>query len=193
MTIILDVQVLSYWRAGTGQDRPGTLDAVCARDEYGLPMIPGKHLKGLLRDAVRRAHGFGWSELTEVCLFGGEAGQQNEGEFQGTIDGRLRVGSAFLSEPERGALKCDDGLAARLFETVRSTKIGPTGVADPGSLRFEEVAIPMSLEAELTPLGELPGDWHQGLEDALTLVRAIGARRTRGLGRCLLSLRGGGQ
>ena len=38
------------------------------------------------------------------------------------------------------------------------------------------------------PLENAPDAWKAELEKALTLVRGIGAQRTRGLGRCILNI-----
>ncbi|MBL3553150.1 RAMP superfamily CRISPR-associated protein [Rhodovulum sulfidophilum] len=188
MTVILKLRILSYWRAGTGRNRPGALDALCQRDHDGLPMIPGKHLKGLLRDAVRWAHGVGWTpSLDETTLFGGLDAQADDG-LNGTRGGCIRVDSALLPDAERAVLRENPDLIALLFDTRRSTAIGPNGTAEPGSLRFEEVAVPMTLEARLCAVGAVPDGWESELEKALTLVRAVGAQRTRGLGRCILTL-----
>ncbi len=185
MTAFLQIEMLSYWRAGTGQNRPGMLDATSQRGPDGLPEIPGKHLKGLLRDAVQRAGAFGWIEpdaegpsVADV-LFGAEGGAEA---------GKLRVETARLPEADRAALRGNPALTPMLFDTRRATAIGPEGTAKPGSLRFEEVAVPMTLHAPLYPLDKAPKDWAAQIEAALPLIRAIGAGRTRGLGRCIITL-----
>ncbi len=180
MTPLLQIALLSHWRSGTGRDRPGMLDATCQRDADGLPMIPGKHLKGLLRDAVKRAEAFGWIAPVAGVLFGDD-----------TQPGTLRVETARLSAGGRAALRENPDLVTMLFDTRRATAIEPTGAAKPGSLRFEEVAVPMNLQADLQPLANAPEGWAAQIEAALPLIRAIGAGRTRGLGRCRITLEWG--
>ncbi len=171
MTAFLQIELLSHWRAGTGQSRPGMLDATCQRGPDGLPVIPGKHLKGLLRDAVKRAEAFGWISPATEALFGDDSHE-----------------TARLSEADRAALRENPDLAPMLFDTRRATAIGEEGTAKPSSLRFEEVAVPMTLHAPLQPLAEVPEDWAAQIEAVLPLIRAIGAGRTRGLGRCIITL-----
>lgn len=189
MTRILTIEMLSYWRAGTGRDRPGTLDATCQREDHGLPMIPGKHLKGLLRDALRRAHDFGWVQLSPDNVFGTrEPHELGPGEDR---RGAVRVDSAFLPPADRLALADHPELVAQLFEVKRSTAISrETGAAKPGSLRFEEVVVPVTLRAALHPFPWAPDGWDEAIRDSLPLLREVGAHRTRGLGRCRVRMEG---
>ena len=66
-----------------------------------------------------------------------------------------------------------------------------TGVATNKSLRGIEVVIPLTLYATLN---EVPSakfkipNWHKLLEPALPLIQAVGAHRSRGLGRAVVSL-----
>ncbi len=190
MTVVLEIELLSHWRAGTGRDRPGMLDATCQRDADNLPMIPGKHLKGLLRDVMIRAKEFGWTTSHGQKLLSVEALFGDEGnESIGTI----RVESACMSKADKAAIKADPNLIDMLFETRRTTAIGPEGTAKSGSLRFEEVAVPMTLQARLRPLANAPEDWQDHIEAALPLLRGIGAQRTRGLGRCIVTIKNQGQ
>lgn len=180
----LRIEVLSHWRVGTGRDRPGALDATCLRDVDGLPIIPGKHLKGLLRDAMIRAQSFGWISLAPAALFGGEISPQTAPR-----PGMIRIETARLCNADRAALGGNPELISMLFETRRATAMGPEGIAKPGSLRFEEVAVPMVLEANLHPLEAAPEGWKNALNASLPLLRGIGAQRTRGLGRCSVTIR----
>jgi len=62
----------SYWRAGTGRGAGALLDELVHRDGYGLPGLPGRTVKGLLRDAVCRAELWGHiAKDSTVCWFGG--------------------------------------------------------------------------------------------------------------------------
>ncbi len=51
---VLIVEISGWWHAGTGRGGGEDADAVVAKDRYGLPYLPGRHLKGLLRDACLR-------------------------------------------------------------------------------------------------------------------------------------------
>ncbi len=207
---VLVVDVRSYWHAGTGRGSGSHLDAVVARDREGFPFLPGRTLKGLLREAVARAEAWGWLEdaggasgqpdLTRR-LFGpepGDGGGTEEGVSGGWC-GLLRVGDARLPRAARAAIlaaEAEDGEGLRegLFRTHFATAIDPErGTPREGTLRGMEVAVPLRLEAPVSvhPSArhvELRERWHAILERALPLVRAVGADRSRGLGRAVLTL-----
>jgi len=62
-TLVLDL--VSYWHAGTGRGDGPSVDAVVARTKEGLPYLPGRTVKGLVREAVRLAQRAGL--LAEVA------------------------------------------------------------------------------------------------------------------------------
>jgi len=192
--MLIEVDIRSYWRAGTGGGEVGGIDALCAVDHDGLPYLPGKHLKGLLRDALNQAISFGHvnPEATKV-LFGERGFENSAGDlipFSRAGKGCLRVDSAHLSAADRwtiiGAAERDK-LIPQLFRTIQSTAIDEnSGAAKAESLRLEQVAVPLRLEFEVTGPS---GDWEQSLKAALPLIRAVGQKRTRGLGRAVLRCR----
>lgn len=189
---------LSYWHPGTGGGLGAWLDAR-ARSMGGLPLVPGRTLKGVLREAVERAEGLGWhgeglavgNRWTDR-LFGQPATAAGS-----SVPGALRIGSAELDattraaihaladEPRRDALR---GMRAALHQTA----IEDTGVAKEGSLRGIEVYVPMPLAA---PIDWIGADDEAAITAAfavlarsLALVEGLGAHRTRGLGRVALTL-----
>lgn len=183
----LRVELFSFWQAGTGRGAGSHVDSVCHTDADGLPEIPGRTLKGLLRDAVRRAGQLRWfdDETLHRRLFGvrGIDGKGSEA-------GGLRVGSARLPKAERDWL-AGPGAACvpELFRDLHATAIDPrTGTVRAKSLRGIQVAMPLVLQAELAQLAPLPEGWQGAFERSLALVRAVGTGRTRGLGRARLSL-----
>jgi len=164
-------------------------DAVTHTGPDGLPRLPGRTLKGLLRDAVYRAEQWGWPNIpsgSTEALFGplGRDGQP-------TQPGLLRVSDATLPEKIVAYLATDDGkpLVSGLYREHFSTAINVrTGVAAGRSLRGMQVVIPLVLEALVT---EIPGvaavpDWQTRLATVFPLVAAVGAQRARGFGRAHL-------
>ena len=186
--LVIDIQ--SYWHPGTGRGSGFHLDAVTHTGADGLPRLPGRTLKGLLRDAVYRAEQWGWptapSGSTEA-LFGplGRDGQP-------TRPGLLRVSDATLPDEVIAYLTADTGkpLVPGLYREHFSTAIDvATGVAASRSLRGMQVVVPLTLEALIA---EIPGvaavpDWPIRIEAIFPLVTAVGAQRTRGFGRAHLS------
>lgn len=186
----LTIDIRSYWHSGSGRGSGSHLDAVTDRDSDGLPYLPGRTLKGLLRDAAwrlecwqstqRRSNG-----LTVEKLFGNRGGPR-----QDTTAGVLRIYDARLPESLRAWLKQEEQAAKRaelyreLFETAIASE---TGVARSKSLRGMEVVVPLMLEARIDSIGPVE-HWKEWLRPCLSLVRAVGAHRTRGLGRAVLTL-----
>lgn len=207
-TLQLDFQ--NFWHVGSGQSSGYHLDAVCLKDEYDLPYVSGKQLKGLLRHAVQRAEDWGWyndiqlregegKNLTEL-VFGSVS--QLETRHQ-TIAGMLFVDNAQLATEEYQYLKQAPAADLRqyLYQELFSTAVQQdTGTAVEHSLRGIEVALPMSLFADLelkiTAFDDVIRSQQQQLldlnpwliiEKALPLVDAIGAHRSRGLGEVVVT------
>ncbi len=188
--VILRIDLRSYWHAGGGRDGGAVHDAVVHRDPDGLPVLPGRHIKGLLRDAVTRAGHWGWPGFEALAerLFG-HAGTAGEATSPGCLrvsDGCLpRAVSAYLTASEEGR-----SMQAEMFRSLYATAVTASGVARDHSLRGIEVAVPMTLWAtvETLPGYEAPEGWQQRLEQVLPLIDSVGAYRSRGLGRVALRL-----
>jgi hypothetical protein len=202
---VLTIRFLDFWHPGTGRTGGARVDALARIGRDGLPELPGRTLKGILRDAVERAEQLGWyrdavgleGSPSEI-LFGAPASAD-----AGSSPGALRIDGARLPEAEVLALADIEGLApaergrrARLREGLRRelfrTRIETgSGTAAEGSLRGIEVYVPLTLCARIEwqqPRREPPQWWVSVLRTALPLVDGLGANRTRGLGRAELSL-----
>ncbi len=199
----LKFNLSSYWRVGSGKGAEAMADALVLRDEVGLPLIPGRAVKGLLRDAMSLATLSGIVSAENIeRWFGSELPGQTPGEDdqdtrleEGRFHSReadLWFGSATLPQSWRDWARqaSTDGakdVLASLFTYQSSTAIGPDGVARDHSLRVTEVAVPMELRAEVRgPEHDL--SWVKDLEASLPLLRALGSRRSRGLGRVEVTL-----
>jgi len=210
-TARLHVAFSNYWHAGSGRGNGFHLDALCLRDDDQLPVLPGRQLKGLLRQAVHRAETWGWfSELPlpggpltshEELLFGSRSHSESR---DATQPGILQVGSAHLASAERQWLADPQQaeLRADLYGELYSTAINEQGTAQDYSLRGMEVSIPVGLWAELDLQLTSPhqpyrvqqqsylqdGTAWAVLQAALPLLDALGAHRSRGLGEAQVSL-----
>ena len=189
-TATLKIEIRSDWHPGTGRGSGFHLDAVTYEGPDGLPRLPGRTLKGLLRDALYRAEAWGWPDVpagSTKALFGARTDQDRE-----TTAGLLRVADATLPTEVAAYLTTEEGkaLIPGLYRDRFSTAIDPkTGVAAGRSLRGMRVVVPLTLFA---PVAEIPGvapvpDWRKRLGAALPLIDAVGAKRTRGLGRAVLT------
>jgi hypothetical protein len=202
---ILAIEILSYWHPGTGRGDGVGADAVVNATADGLPTIPGRTLKGLLRHAVEQSAEAGvtiWNGDSIADAFGsaitGASGEERvdalEASRFATRPGKLRVDSALLgkSAGERLAwiesARAEGGaaLTAAMRTTISSTAL-EAGLARDGSLRSTEAWLPVTLYAELSwEPGEArdAAPW-AGLNEAAQLfLRSLGSGRNRGLGRC---------
>lgn len=200
----LTIEMLDLWQAGSGRGEGKHLDSVPVLDAEGLPFLPGRSVKGLLRDAVWHlesiaalapwAHAAPDTSLT-VWLFGSrdsattETNTTRQTRYTST-PGNVWVSDARLSPAIRHALTAktaaSQALRAALFHDTFSTAIDEaSGQAKNQSLRSKRVCVPMVLTAALET------SHARGLEiieTALPLIDALGSQRTRGLGRCLWTL-----
>lgn len=205
-TTSLHFEFVDYWHAGTGMTGGNHLDALVQKDADGLPLLNGRHIKGLLRQAVRLNEKWGalpiFSELAaaaelrsvkdwETLLFG----SRNQADDSNTTQaGVLFISDARLTPAESCYIQ-QQGLAPQLFRTLFNTRINEQGVADDKSLRAIEVAVPMQLTAELEidSMALLSDDSlltniRSVIEHSLPLIRYAGGGRTRGLGRVRVTM-----
>jgi hypothetical protein len=192
---ILHIDIRGYWHPGGGRGQGMVLDATCHRDAHGLPVLPGRHLKGLLRDALERAEAWRWKDFRGLAnqLFGDRT-EVLEGSVPNP--GSLRVGDARLPDAIANHLASENGreLVPGLFRALHATAVEhDSGVAKDKSLRGIEVLVPLKIKAAI---GLIPGqkpppdDWPEKLRGVLPLIDAVGAHRSRGIGRAILSLEG---
>lgn len=196
MNYQLTIELSSYWHAGAGSGTGVLVGASVVRDHYQLPVIPGRTLKGLCRDAVWCAET--WAQIPQGCcetLFGTSTHNEDEDDPNNvhpsdTQPGILAFDNGALPAALQSWLRARQQAAARdaLFAELHATALNEHGVAKSGSLRGMEVAVPLTLHAPLTLLKPSQADLLDHLRTALPLVRNLGVRRNRGLGRARFTL-----
>lgn len=170
------IEFFSYWHCGSGQTAGADVDELVIRDVSGLPFVPGRTLKGLLREAVANI----------LLLRGGEEGSVEELFGSESRQGRLYFTNASLSDALRQSLRSMPDIDPEmLYRSFSSTAIDERGVAKEHTLRRIETAIPCTLYGEITGIGS--ADEEALLEEALKYVKRLGLGRSRGYGRCELS------
>lgn len=197
-TRTLKIDISSYWHAGTGAGQGSLLDAIVQRDPIGLPYLPGRTLKGLLRDAVHCWESYGAYTQPQVTdqLFGVLGTDGNT-----TTPGILRIGSArldnaFIHEIQQAYMNTGTQQQAKqliscLYHQHYNTKIdAQTGTAEDKSLRSMELTVPLTLYADIrlienTQTSLLPHAFDL-LSQAFPMVKAVGKLKNRGLGRAHL-------
>ena len=198
-TYTLKIDIQTYWHAGTGRGRSYEIDSVVHRDRDGLPALPGRSVKGLLRDAVAGAAALNWygNDRADIVtrLFGPLGVEGAE-----THEGWLKVSDATLPADIRGEIKAKPALRANLFTNLFSTAIKhERGSAADKTLRGTEVAVPMTLFASITidPNANLHAEKADAvaskdalawLTNALPLARGLGSHRHRGMGRATFTI-----
>ncbi len=202
----LSFRVLSYWHVASGRGSAEQADSVVVLDAAGLPVIPGRTVKGLVRDAFELAADVGAVGADRVIeLFGspsggadpGEDGDEREHSLEehrfDTVAGQLLFGSASLPEDwqrwakaHRHKSGAPPAEVLELFQYVASTAIDARGVAQDHTLRTIQVVVPMTLRAPVQ--GPADGRWVDELRTVLPLLRHMGSRRNRGYGRVEVTL-----
>lgn len=175
------IDFFSCWHCGSGLSAGADVDELVVKDKRGLPFVPGRTLKGLLRDAC-----------DDVCRYAGLAEADIRrvfGFFADDPDEAVR-GCAFFSDAEIPRRDADAIVAERLadclYRSVASTAIDVAdGVAVDASLRKVQVVVPCRLVGSVA---WVPDDFVDGLGLAMGLVKRLGRGRGGGLGRCQMSV-----
>lgn len=179
-TLRLKFQFLSPWLMGSGFGEGANLDAIPVKSPNGLPYIPGKSVKGLLREAMLSAEELGHIPAeTTFKLFGSRDEKLSR---YATSEGDLRFSNATLEPGMEEWAAGNREAVPQLYVALAATRIDPNGLAHDKTLRKIEAALPVSLTAEVVgPNGD--NAWREHLARALPLVRQAGSHRHRGLGR----------
>lgn len=195
-----EIRMLSDWHIGSGLDSATNADSLVKKDDQGHPYIPGKTIKGLIKDAFQDMVDVGQaSEEALVRIFGKpeKDKEADEVEQQTSHSGNTFFANAKLPGLEACEIK-KNNLSSFLYRNIASTAIDSRGVAKGKSLRVIEVTTPVVLEGYISPFdgGDLTSDNidsnfseadYKLLENAIKLVRRLGVSRNRGLGRCQFS------
>ena len=172
------IEFHSPWHCGSGLSAGADVDALVIKDKDMLPYVPGKTVKGLLREAVEEYLAFRQLDADELVkkTFGHLAAENEED---------VRKGMAFftnaeLDEKERQYILTHK-LGRHLFDIKASTRIDDNGVADDHSLRRIEVTVPFTLYGKILDVDD---EMALTLMTAAGLIKRMGVNRNRGLGRC---------
>lgn len=199
---VLEVTLESPLTSAAGEGRVGLVDRDVAFDDIGLPILPGRRLKGLWREAYRDVadawQQCGQSAMSAEQIFG------DVGQSLGSGDACIQVANAelkdatdlkewlrYLENYRIRKLRADD--VVHHYATVRAqTAIdSKTGSAKENTLRLTR-----TLRAGLVfwaPVRFVDDSPKPELKDALALgaaaIRYMGTARTRGLGKVRCRLR----
>ena len=176
-TITYQIEFFSYWHAGSGLAGSTYADSVVNKNESNLPLIPGKTIKGLLREAAETLNKLDKKMVSDefiVDIFGDR-----------TQEGKAFFGNVGLSKVLSDRIIQSD-LSQDLYNVISSTKIDANGQAQDGSLRQLEVTIPITMYGQIE---HFSGEGYEPqLENCFKWVKQLGQSRNRGLGRCKFSI-----
>lgn len=185
-TINYNIELFSYWAIGSGTGQGKGLDNILLKDDDNLPFIPGKTLKGLLRDAAVECG------ATNINLLFGKATKNKDADNEENkkdkdYTGILNFNNAYLPLNERNYLKENKKYIKGLYDTKMATRLDKNKQTIKGSLRKIEVCIPITLKASIETDNELDEKQKTTLKDAFKMLRLLGEKRYRGMGRCKLT------
>lgn len=175
-TIKYEIEFFSNWHCGSGLAAGADVDALVIKDNNGLPYVPGRTIKGLLRDA---ASNLSDDKKTISSIFG------VSGDEKKHQTGCSFFGNATLPSAEYQYI-VEQGLASHLYQTFASTRIDENGIAKDNTLRKIETVVPCKLEGEIL---NVPEGAEQIMENAMNYIKRMGTGRNRGYGRCKISIR----
>lgn len=173
------IEFLSDWMCSSGLGAGAETDNEVIKDKHGLPYIPGRTVKGLLRDAMEDMAEVEKVKASEIeDLFG----KKTETDGAESIPGVISVGNATLSDYEKNEIIAHN-MKELLYRRIASTAINEKGIALDKSLRVSEVCIPLTLVGSLNA----PEEYKALIENSMKWIRRIGTNRNRGLGRCIIT------
>ena len=197
MDIKYRIKFHSLWHIGSGESRGADVDMTVLKDHYGFPYIPGKTMKGIIKDAMLDSFGIDDHNNITTRIFGTENNPDNPDD---NANGECYFTNAELSSSfKKELIGNKDNLLEFLFIREAKTSISPNdrrnndsitgihgnGVAKDGSLRTFEVAVPVILYGEVL---NIPGEITKNFEDALGMIKRLGVGRNRGYGSCTVEL-----
>lgn len=174
-TIKYEIEFFSNWHCGSGLAAGADVDALAIKDKNGLPYIPGRTLKGLIRDA---ATALSVDEDTLNNIFG-VSGEKDNHKTACSF-----FGNATLPSAEYQYI-VEQRLVSQLYQTFASTRIDEDGIAKDNTLRKIETVVPCKLESEIL---NVPEGSEKTIEEAISFIKRMGTGRNRGYGRCKMAI-----
>jgi CRISPR/Cas system CSM-associated protein Csm3 (group 7 of RAMP superfamily) len=153
------------------------------KGQDGLPYLPGKSLKGHLRESTNWLKGVipGVDDDWQSTLLGSASSNDDAVTSK---KASLFISNAFM-HPKQSELLLKEKNSTLLFRYLSSTSINDYGVANDQSLRNIEVAVPLDLFGLISGVEQKDVDL---LRLAFGAIKNLGAGKTRGLGKCKIEL-----
>ena len=163
------VVFLDFWHLSSGLSGGARLDNICIKDEKGFCFVPGKSIKGVLREIAAEFD----KNFVKECF--GDAKHSSKCYFSDAT-----LGEATKDELEK------QHLIPFLYDKIASTAIDEQSkCAKDGSLREIEVAKPVRLFAYIA---NVPSQHKEMMIKVLKSLKRMGLNRNRGLGRLQIEI-----
>lgn len=173
---------------GSGKGLSGIIDTDIDTDEYGIPYIPAKRIKGILRESAVELKDVGMLTHSVDHIFG-QQGSEKGTDFK-ISDGYIpdvEIYSDFLdyaANNQKVAPMFNREVVLDDFTYLRSQTTIENGTAKENSLRtFRLLEKGLTFHFDL----QLPKKFHGDFENICKVTRRFGISRTRGLGEISLS------
>ncbi len=188
----LEIELRSDLCAGTGKGFASVIDLDTSVDEYGIPFIPSKRIKGCLREIAKRDLCLEEKEI--ISIFGESGSGQtkslsiSDAKIYEYDDQLEEIKAAIYSKSK--TIKAND--ITELFCSVRSETAIENDTAKDKSLRFTRVVNRLS-PIDQRPLKfyatvEFDDNYENTITNLCKCLRNIGYKRNRGFGyvNCIL-------
>jgi len=186
-TLIYQIEFFTFWHAGSGLSGGAYADQMVNKGRNELPFIPGKTLKGLLRDAAMTINEYDSDTVKQEFIrnvFGEVPTPEKINNEQFTTEGFAFFSNAQLSTNLAQRIgTAEKSFSKHLYRVLASTKIDANGLAEDHSLRQLEVAIPLKLYAAIEQFPDNEA-YREQMGHCMAGVKRMGLNRSRGLGRC---------
>lgn len=185
MNLLYTIQFYSEWHCGSGLAAGADLDALVIKNN-GFPFVPGKTIKGLVREAVEEILILKGLTDEKRELFVETFGNSEDKNLLKILDssvarkGRTFFANAELDEELQKEIS-DRNLEKYLYRSISSTAINKDGITEEHSLRRMETVVPCELQGLIW---DIPDSFVDDIKDGLKYIKRLGQNRNRGLGRC---------
>jgi len=187
-TVKYKIEFFDFWHTSSGLSAGTDVDMTVIKDEIGLPYIPGKTIKGLLREAVENIKQLKPELISDTFVnevFGEKPTQKKLDKEIETFEAKCFFGDAKLSKNVYAQVEKNEILKAGFYKNIASTKIDENGQAENHSLRQMEVVIPVDLYGSIDNFST---DYKEQLKLCFDYVKRLGLNRNKGLGRCKITI-----
>lgn len=173
----------SEWHCSSGLTGTSEIDLTPIKDDLGFPYIPGRTIKGLLRDFAQSIYESSnkeeWGKFIENA-FGMGGNNQGKVIFSNAVVSKsLKENILKISKEE------NKSVIQHIYIRRTFTKIDEeTGIAEDKTLRSIEFVIPLIMISEWDCCGDISVDEINMLKICAKGIKRLGLNRNRGFGRC---------